>query len=386
MVQRVVTAHFKKYLREQIDKEKNMRDDLLRELDGHREAILECSLRMEKVKRDGDKITIALKILKKTYEGATRLTMTQVLRQSMQQQAEADAADAARKRREAEDSRLDALGAVSLADKARKKDYEQRTKEERQFLALDLVMHPELFENVPLMEAEQMRFDEDYQTDLSAEDLARIDNLPHNVALALPYLPTRVEVEAHRLLNKYTRGLDDDTFRDADARTPVLPHDSVTPLSPEEAEALELVRRAEEATGKTFIYASEARAALRAHDALVRAASRDRIRQKCFDDDDLDDEERDWIQLDRMLSPWVFSADELLRKGSLSTVDERDVYVDLSTMLMSTGKLKGIVVRPRRLLSPICPHNPLLAPRSAPDSSPPSVSSRSAPSEAWSRV
>ena len=47
---------------------------------------------------------------------------------------------------------------------------------------------------------------QDYHTNLNADDLRRINMLPPYISMALPFLHNRVEVEAHRLLNKYTRG------------------------------------------------------------------------------------------------------------------------------------------------------------------------------------
>ena len=83
-------------------------------------------------------------------------------------------------------------------------------------------MYSELYVDMPLVEAEQMQFDEDYQTYLSLEDIQRIDKLPPLISTAMPFLHSRQEVECHRLLNKYYRSLDDDHYRDKDARDPTL--------------------------------------------------------------------------------------------------------------------------------------------------------------------
>ena len=79
VVQRVVTKPFRKHLITEIRKEKATEASLLKELEGHRESILECSIRMEKTKREGDKITIGLKIIKKTYDVATKYSMAEVI-------------------------------------------------------------------------------------------------------------------------------------------------------------------------------------------------------------------------------------------------------------------------------------------------------------------
>ena len=231
VVQRVVTKPFRKHLVKELRLEKAMEAALMKELEGHRESILECSIRMEKTKREGDKITIGLKIIKKTYDAATKYSMAEVTLleyillhipvapmqtpyndpyanplHPSQSSALGDETVAATTGRsggsrcfqEAQGRGgtsapcyrtslprhlinfyyhtlltpiivlsiqyqaiyLQSSGARSLADKARMKQYENRNKEERQFIALDLVMRPEEYENVPLMEAEQMHFDE----------------------------------------------------------------------------------------------------------------------------------------------------------------------------------------------------------------------------------
>jgi hypothetical protein len=93
----------------------------------------------------------------------------------------------------------------------------------------------------------------------------------------------------------------------------------------------------------------------------VRGARRDRVREKFFDDDDLEDEERDWLQIDRILAPHVFTADELSRMGAAAPTldggdgvyDEqgRDAQVDLSTSILRLHKLKGIVQPTKRVLA-----------------------------------
>ena len=58
--------------------------------------------------------------------------------------------------------------------------------------------------------------------------------------------------------------MDDDSFREQDARTPVIAHDHK--LSVEEIEVLEIQQRMERAMGKTLIYAYELRDAGEEHD------------------------------------------------------------------------------------------------------------------------
>jgi hypothetical protein len=59
-------------------------------------------------------------------------------------------------------------------------------------------MNPDVYANISLIEAEQMSVDEDYQCELSQYDLERINNLPTSISLALPFLKSGSEMEAHR--------------------------------------------------------------------------------------------------------------------------------------------------------------------------------------------
>ena len=188
------TESLRTFLREEIGRLLVTREGIAAELEEHREAILECSIRFEKAKCEGDKLTVALKILHKTYVAATKFTMQQLLKQTLQEQAEQRAAAEAQAKQEEEDRLAVERGAQTRADRVRKKNYEHRTKEERQFLALDMTLRPELYTDVPLMEAEQMQFDEDYHTDLNADDLARIERQDPCISVALPFLRSREEV------------------------------------------------------------------------------------------------------------------------------------------------------------------------------------------------
>ena len=51
---------------------------------------------------------------------------------------------------------------------------------------------------------------------MSKPDLERITKLPEQITLAMPFLHTLYEVEAHRILNKFLKNIDDDFFRERD--------------------------------------------------------------------------------------------------------------------------------------------------------------------------
>ena len=111
------------------------------------------------------------------------------------------------------------IGAESEADQLRMKAHELRTTEEKHYIAMDLVLNPEAYSHLTLSEIEQMRLDKDYHSDLSLTDLERIMKLPALVTLALPFLFSQDEVEAHRLINKYWRSQDDAYFSEKDAKS-----------------------------------------------------------------------------------------------------------------------------------------------------------------------
>ena len=111
------------------------------------------------------------------------------------------------------------IGAESEADQLRMKAHELRTTEEKHYIAMDLVLNPEAYSHLTLSEIEQMRLDKDYHTDLSLTDMERIMKLPALITLALPFLFSQEEVEAHRLINKYWRSQDDTYFSEKDAKS-----------------------------------------------------------------------------------------------------------------------------------------------------------------------
>ena len=101
---------------------------------------------------------------------------------------------------------------VGSVEEVRKKDFELRTKDERKFCGIDLVVHQEAYLHVSMVEAEQMRFDEDYNCELTKQDIDRIHQLPEQINLAMPFIHTFEELEAHRLINLFERGLDGPIF------------------------------------------------------------------------------------------------------------------------------------------------------------------------------
>jgi hypothetical protein len=107
-------------------------------------------------------------------------------------------------------------GPARLAAAARRKPMDARSKEDRRFIGMDLLLHPEEYASLGVAEGEEMQCDPDYQCALRREDLERIRKLPEPVSLAMPFLVSEAELAAHRLVNAYYRDKDDEYFRKKD--------------------------------------------------------------------------------------------------------------------------------------------------------------------------
>jgi hypothetical protein len=212
VLQRCHTKDLKKYLKQEIERAREKLEQSQRELEQRRLVLLDCSTRLDKTKRDGDKIFIAVDALSTVYNRLKETSIGDLVNDIMHDQEVAETKEEKRRRRQ--NSQVNVV--ATAVEKLRKKDADARTRDERRFLALDLVMHPEAYADVSLIEAERMQFDEDYQCSLAKVDLDRIYKLSEEVNLALPFLQTPLEVEAHRLLNTYCRGKDEAFYRDRD--------------------------------------------------------------------------------------------------------------------------------------------------------------------------
>lgn len=103
-------------------------------------------------------------------------------------------------------------GLPSAAERVRAAPHRKRTSDEKRWVALDAVMNPKLYHHVTLAEAEEMRWDTLYYTRLDRDDIVRVLALPTQIQLALPFLHTPAEVDAHELLGRYTLGVGGDHF------------------------------------------------------------------------------------------------------------------------------------------------------------------------------
>jgi hypothetical protein len=104
-----------------------------------------------------------------------------------------------------------------LKNITRMKPNAMRTLEEKAWIALDALMHPDYYEKYTSeIELEEMKYDQAYQCwqinraaassenfgPLTAEEVERILSLPRNISSALPFLKNQEEIDMHRLLMK----------------------------------------------------------------------------------------------------------------------------------------------------------------------------------------
>lgn len=106
-----------------------------------------------------------------------------------------------------------------LLSQIRDKSSHQRSLEEKQWVALDILINPDLYTALSVVEKEELQLNDEYKTELTREDVARILGLPHEIQLALPQMKSAAEIDAHKLLTTYTLEHGDAEFAKADEQS-----------------------------------------------------------------------------------------------------------------------------------------------------------------------
>ena len=257
------------------------------------------------------------KKLKAAYEAAKA---EQVKEQIAQQDAselagrQGDAAAEMAKRHEALNV---SLGLTNLAAQCRVKPADERSTEERKFVALDVLLHPELYLHVNEEDREVMDVDEAYHTTVTQAAVRRIATLPPELNLAAPHLYSADEVRAHVLIQKYEFGRGQEDLKKADCEVDLT--------------------RASRKVNRQFLAQS--------------------VRAKL--PEERSDEEKEWISLDTLLRPQLYPYDEgepcivdpdLERediiqvvskwRGALTTATEKKIW-DLVYKYSEIGDVEG---------------------------------------------
>lgn len=355
VLQRLKTQDLKNHLNRELMDNENKKKTAIQELNDARDGIIHCSDRISLTRRNCDKIGIAAKSFQKSYQRYAAVTVSDLTKNLNDHQESAQKLEDVRRKDKDLSRMLDVMeGNGDIIDKIRLKDPELRTKDERKYLGLDMILNPEGYIHLTSLEIEQMKFDKDYHCDLSASDLKRIRDLPEQIQLALPFLNTDVEVDCHRLFNKFFRSKDEAHFRMLDFMSEGVSPCKDTSNNTDDSRSVGSVSIAgshssvvesevEKVLGVTSKDMHEAEII---HDILVKESRRDRVRG-LGEGEEMTQEEREWLQLDRILSPHLFEPEEKIP----IEVQERNIEVDLSTSVVKVKKLKN-VTHPKEELKP----------------------------------
>ena len=310
LLQRCVTKDLKKHLKKEYDKEKAKVVEIDEAVAKVNAEIEITATKQERVIRDGAKISLALRVFHRVVAHVNKFSVTDVLSDLNSRTQAASRAEAKRASNFYTTDSMESLQTASPAQRVRTKDAELRTKEERKFIAIDMLLNPSEYESLTTTELEEMKFDPDYQIDLDVPDLERIMKLPEQIALALPFLATVDEVDAHRLINMFYRGKGDFFYKRADYLS------SEPPETSDDAS----VGGSSVASGVASIYLSpqEMREAEAVHDILMKEIRRDRVRTMCAGDQ-MSDEEKLWISVDRILSPYMFAGSAVVASSTATS-------------------------------------------------------------------
>lgn len=327
VMQRAHTKELKSFLKQSHKQEEDKAQAIRDELAVFRDKIFEIDDRIHATKRDADKIGVACRSFLRTFKNISAVSVVDVMKNLSHQQETAEKGE----ERKNIEGRLKGLmndqhalrdGDVDHVQVLRLKDFDLRTKDERKYVGMDLILNPEAYLHISMVEAEQMRFDNDYQCDLAKTDLERIKNLPEQISLAMPFLHTPSEVTAHRLFNKFNRGLTDEEFASKDRMYEGGSFEDDDSTADDGQDPVK-----DSSNGITAQHLADAEII---HDILVKEARRDRVRAKGAGED-MAEEDRNWLQIDRVLNPMLFG------------VKSTDTYEDMRAMIennFSTSVLK----------------------------------------------
>ncbi|RHY04933.1 hypothetical protein DYB25_008651, partial [Aphanomyces astaci] len=103
---------------------------------------------------------------------------------------------------------------VDASTTIRRKGVHERSLDEKKWVAFDRLLSPALYLTLSEPDIQEMRLNAHYNTSLTAAQISRLLQLPERANLALPFLKSTDEVQAHKLLRHYTKG-DGESFFNA---------------------------------------------------------------------------------------------------------------------------------------------------------------------------
>ena len=333
VMQRCITKDLKKHLKQELKQCAEKFKSYHIKIENVRVNQFDITEKVAKLKRDCDKISAVKSLFFKAFQNFHASPIGQLLASVSEMHTQADLTEQRRLKEKNHEIHFSSHDNNDIVEKIRYKESDLRSKEERKFVAIDLVLNPEAYLHVTVVEAEQMQFDDDYHCFFSKSDLTRIMNLPNQINLALPFLNTADEIDAHRLINKFLRGLDENVLKNKDK----YGHTG----KDEDAESLEVQSSKHTLKNNSLVDFKNLQDAEVIHDILVRESCRDRIRAVAKDEQ-LTDDEAKWINLDKILSPHVYDSSELPNPLH-PIVDKRSLD---QTLKISMSKTKTVNPRP----------------------------------------
>eukprot|EP01038_Epipyxis_sp_PR26KG_P004789 gene4789-6716_t len=359
VLQRCRTDELKKHLKTEHENAVKKYEVLVVDVKQIAIRIFDTTDHISKVKRDVDKLSHVSRLFYKTYKKFSKISVAQIMKNLNELQNKAVNIEE-RRAKEMDLEKLFSDSTSNLIDKIRLKDSDIRTKDERLFVGFDLVLHPEAYLHLSVVEAEQMQFDEDYQCTLAKSDLERILKLPQQINLALSFLHSEHEIIAHRILNKFMNGCDEEYFRQkdyvgqgSDVNDPKYDLIDMTGVKNDDATENDAAATKVDVNEGLIDRQDLLKDAEVIHDILVKESLRDRLRS-IGREDNITEEEYQWLQLDKILSPHVYDTSELgkkpllskkFKKGSSNNLNQQnqavgaDIEKMLTTSVISKAKL-----------------------------------------------
>ncbi|GMH66094.1 hypothetical protein TL16_g04355 [Triparma laevis f. inornata] len=282
VMQRMLSLDIKEHLEREQGTLSRVLTEFKRTLDDVRDGIYKCDKDIKRVMSDIEEIKAVEGEMTKGWAIAMAKSVAVEFEEQMKNENNAMMIDeGTEERKNKAKAALTKKG--SLADEIRLKQSEDRNKEEKAWVSMDVILNPEKYSHVSEVEAEEMKFDPDYSINFGVNDIKRLLNLPPQIQLALPFLYTPLEIKAHLLLTKYCHEQGEAYFREMDA------------TSQDDLDARERNKK---------MSPEQQREAERQLNVLLKERRSSEARStSAFE---LTAEQKDWLKLDKHLNPHLY--------------------------------------------------------------------------------
>ena len=319
VMQRVATKTLKKHLKGCYAKCEEQIKECDVEIDQIQASIQLEANKQEKVIRDCNRVSVGTRLFSKGLQLVQKHTLSAVLQDLNRREQEAERLEKRRQDISDVNHSLVMKTAKTLVDKVRKKDPELRDTEERKFVGIDLILYPDVYSHLSATQLEEMKFDPSYQCLLEKPALQRIKKLPGQLNLAMPFLSTIDEIEAHRLINFFYHEKGEDYFKKADYFSSEPEEDFNASVDSKNTGDTGVMSISALKDNAIYLTAKEMHDAEVVHDILVKESLRNGLRTAA-PGEKLSVEQKQYIAIDKILAPHLYSSSQLAsnrREGSL---------------------------------------------------------------------